>query len=168
MKLSENEQRVLHELVANSRETDTEMSARIGISTTGVGKIRKKLEATGVIRRYLPHISLERLGFDSMLMLTLKVEDTEDGLSLFDSPNLITTLRLSTSERTHLALYAFRNVMYANQFLHSLKRENYGKLEVVEAQVLSPSSLIKPLSISVMLEPVEDVEECDLISKLKG
>ncbi len=165
MRMSENERRVLHELVANSRETDTEMSARIGISTTGVGKIRKKLEATGVIRRYLPHISLERLGFDSMLMLTLKIEDTEDGLSLFDSPNLIATLRLCTSERTHLALYAFRSLMHANQFLHSLKRENYGKLEIVETQVLSPSSLIKPLSISVILEPVE---ECDLISKLKG
>ncbi|MHC1571030.1 MAG: Lrp/AsnC family transcriptional regulator [Methermicoccaceae archaeon] len=165
MKLSENEGKVLQELIKNSRTTDTEVSTRIGISTTGVGKIRKKLEATGVIRRYLPHISLEKMGFNSMLMVILKIEDAEEGLALFDSPNLITAIRLCTSERTHLALYAFRSPMHANQFLHSLKRENYGSLEIVETHIFSPTNLVKPLSLSLMLE---GPEECDLVSKLKG
>ncbi|HIH69648.1 Lrp/AsnC family transcriptional regulator [Methermicoccus shengliensis] len=165
MMLSENERKVLQELIINSRATDTEVSSRTGISTTGVGKIRKKLENSRLIRRYVPHLSLEKLGFESIVLLVLRIEDTEDALSLFDSPNLISALRLCTSERTHLALYAFKDTMQASHFVHSLRRENYGTLEVVEAHILSPRNVIKPLSLCVMLEPIEG---CDLVAKLRG
>lgn len=165
MMLSENERKVLQELIINSRATDTEVSSRTEISTTGVGKIRKKLESSGLIRRYVPHLSLEKLGFESIVLLVLRIENTEDALSLFDSPNLISALRLCTSERTHLALYAFKDTTQASHFVHSLRRENYGTLEVVEAHILSPRNVIKPLSLCVMLEPIEG---CDLVAKLRG
>jgi len=165
MTLSENERKVLKELILNSRATDTEVSNRTGISTTGVGKIRKKLESSGLICRYVPHLSLEKLGFGCMLLLLMRIEDGDDALSLFDGPNLISALRLCTSEYTHLALYAFKDATQASRFMHSLRRENRGILEVMEAHIISPRNVIKPLSLCVMLEPIEG---CDLVAKLRG
>jgi len=139
MNLSSNEKRVMKLLLANGRATDTEISRQIGLSTTGVGKIRKKLEARGLIERYGLELDIEALGLAVLTVVRYRVlskawqkhgERVNDILA--SSPNCVACIRLHGGNATHVVAYVFSDIRSAEDYLNAVQSELCDYLEVRE------------------------------------
>jgi len=116
MKLTVNDKKTLSLLLEDGRTTDATISESLGITKQAVGRIRKKLEKTGIIRRYTVELDYERLGIHvfAIVLASLtdewrKMGELEATEALGSDPNLIKAFRVSRGEITHILVYAFKN-----------------------------------------------------------
>ncbi|MCK4491489.1 MAG: winged helix-turn-helix transcriptional regulator, partial [Candidatus Altiarchaeales archaeon] len=72
MKLIRNEKGVLKFLIENGRVSDKEISRKLDITSQAVGKIRRKLEASGIIKGYSTIVDYEKLGINVMAIALFK------------------------------------------------------------------------------------------------
>ena len=72
MKLDLINKRLLKELQANARISNTELGRRIGISSPAISERLKKLEDLGLIKGYGAQISYQDLGYQLKAIITLK------------------------------------------------------------------------------------------------
>ena len=72
VKLTNNEKKTLKLLLQNGRATDTDISQDLKITKQAVGKIRKKLEETGIIRGYSPEVDYGKMGISTFAIAILK------------------------------------------------------------------------------------------------
>ncbi len=117
MKLRSNEKKTLTFLLEDGRITDTAIAKKLGITKQAVGRIRKKLEKAGVIKKYTAQLDYERLGIHTFAVVLasltdkwLEMGELEATERLIDNPNIIRVFRISRGEITHTLVYAFRNL----------------------------------------------------------
>jgi DNA-binding Lrp family transcriptional regulator len=79
MLLKEIEQKMLSELIKNSRRSDRELAKAIGTSQPTATRIRSKLEKDGIIKEYTTIPSLDKIGY-SILALTFVKLDLKNSL----------------------------------------------------------------------------------------
>jgi len=116
MKLTVNDKKTLRLLLEDGRTTDATISESLGITKQAVGRIRKKMEKMGIIRRYTVELDYERLGIHvfAIVLASLtdewrKMGEMEATEVLGSDPNLIKAFRVSRGEITHILVYAFKN-----------------------------------------------------------
>lgn len=150
MNLSSNEKNVMKLLLGNARATDTEISRQIGLSTTGVGKIRKKLESRGLVERYGVELDIEALGLNVLTVVRYNVlarawEAHGENINtiLASSPNCVGCIRLQGGGSTHLVMYAFSDVRSAEGYLNAVQSELYDYLEVKDVCHLLVQDILK-------------------------
>ncbi len=151
IQLTKNEKKTLKLLLRNARVSDSDIAARLQITSQAVGKIRRKLEKT-VIRSYTVNLDFSKLGLEvfslAVARLTpagqdygeLQVEQT-----LNSNPNIIWVYRLPKATSTHVIFYGFRSILEQEQFFHSARMRStlHRYLEVQEIYTFSCNSIVK-------------------------
>ena len=150
MNLARNERRVLRILVEDGRSTDTELSEKLNITSQAVGKIRRKLEDDGVIKRYTAVIDYEKIGikvfavalfkFVPEVWKTLKGENIDERLT---GSNIINFYRIPEGDMTHIVVYGFRNMDELDHYFHTLQTERGHISEIRKLYIFSAKSLKK-------------------------
>ena len=150
MELTRNERRVLKFLIENGRATDTELSEKLNITSQAVGKIRRKLEDDGVIKRYTAVIDYEKIGikvfavalfkFVPEVWKTLKGENIDERLT---GSNIINFYRIPEGDVTHIVVYGFRNMDELDHYFHTLQTERGHISEIRKLYIFSAKSLKK-------------------------
>jgi len=117
MKLTNNDKKTLTLLLEDGRMTDTAIAKKLGITKQAVGRIRKKLEKKGIIRRYTTQLDYERLGIHTFAIVLasltdkwLKMGELEATEQLVRDPNITKVFRVARGEITHILVYAFKNL----------------------------------------------------------
>lgn len=153
VKLTLNEKKTLKMLISNGRVSDTEIAKKLRITKQAVGKIRRKLETSGIIKSYLPKLDYGKMGINTFAIGILKftpkawedmgeigIEDKLTGL-----PHVIDVYRIPEGSATHIALYGFRDLTELDKYFHTIKTiaslNQY--IEIQKVYVFSHHSLIK-------------------------
>jgi DNA-binding Lrp family transcriptional regulator len=152
-KFTKNERLVLKFLIQNGRMSDTAISEKLTITTQAVGKIRKKLEASNLIKGYVATIDYEKLGIKAFGLAWMKFlpkgwnELGELGIEKFlaEMPQVINAYRIPEGNSTHVALFGFKDVSEMDFFFSQLKTKHpHGQyIEMQKLFVFSTYSLIK-------------------------
>jgi DNA-binding Lrp family transcriptional regulator len=146
MELSENERRVLKNLLQNSRAQDAEVARRLGITAQAVRKIRKKLEEMKVIKGYTTLVDYEKLGINILAIAHFRIKSrAEEALIRWkiESPYLINFYRLLEGDITHIAIYGFQSLREMDQYFHMIQSEGGHVSELARVHVLPVDSILK-------------------------
>ena len=164
MKLLDNEKRVLRFLIENGRMSDMDISRRLNITSQAVGKIRRKLEAEGIIKRYSTNVDYEKLGIHVLAMAffkftqesrkTLKEEDIEERVK---GPHIIDFYRVPEGDVTHIVTYGFRNLEELDHYFHILQTERGHISEIKRLYILSARSMRKNSDKELFIKLIDEM-----------
>ncbi len=164
---TDNESRVLKEIIKEPRCPNMTIARRLDLSSAGVGKIRDKLGKRGLIQGYRADINLEALGLNSFAILHIRV--TPAGWKynggrgveeyIVSNPNIVSVYRVPGGEVTHILFCVFRNLTEIDSFLHVIQAQLSDYLEVVESYLFSHDSILKDTYNDLLLKIVDEVDE---------
>ncbi|MEM4267364.1 MAG: Lrp/AsnC family transcriptional regulator [Candidatus Woesearchaeota archaeon] len=151
MMLTKNEKKTLKMLLENSRITDSEIAAELGITSQAVGKIRRKLEQS-IIDSYTINLNAAKLGIRTYAMAIARL--TREGMDkgeleveehLLKNAHIISVYRLPSSSSTHMILFGFKDLDELDTFFHSqsAKQNLHNYIEINELFTFSHNSLVK-------------------------
>ena len=69
---------ILAELTANARASHTELSGRVGLSSTALARRQKTLEENGYIKGYQAALDLTRFGLGTTVLVRIALESQSD------------------------------------------------------------------------------------------
>jgi DNA-binding Lrp family transcriptional regulator len=76
---------ILSELATNRRASQTELSERVGLSSTAIARRQKALEEQGIIQGYPALLDLTRFGPSTTVLVMISLESkSEDALQSFE------------------------------------------------------------------------------------
>lgn len=163
MELTRNERRVLEFLVENGRATDTELAERLNITSQAVGKIRKNLEAEGIIKGYSTTVDYEKIGikvfavalfkFIPEVWKSMKDRDIDERIR---GPNIINFYRVPEGDVTHIVTYGFRSLDELDGYFHILQTERGHISEIRKLYVFSAKSLKKDSPKDLYIKVLKD------------
>ncbi len=149
--LSSNEREFLKLIIENSRQPDSEIAKKLNISTQAVGKIRKKLENNGVIKKYCCDLDFKKMGIDifALIFLKIKIKAWEDFgsekafmESLKKLPGVLLSFFPSNSNIDLVTLRGFRSSEELDKFIRLAKSAYNQHFDIVETYIFSEYSLI--------------------------
>ncbi len=150
MRLIQNERRLLKYLVQNARLTDTACSEKLKISTQAVGKMRKKLENTGFIKRYTAQLNHDALGIKVFSVTLLRLSPMgwqyykqPDKLQKELSKNLVMLIQPQQGAITHIAVHAFRDLNELDHYFQVFNSHFSKLIEVRGIWSFSATSILK-------------------------
>ncbi len=153
IKLTRNEKKALKLLIKDGRITDTEISRHLKITKQAVGKIRKKLEKSGIVKGYTTRVDYGKLGLNTFAFAIMKFtpkswEDMgELGIEekIANLPHMINVYRIPEGSATHIALCGFRNLTELDDYFHTIKvSSDLNKyVQIIKIYIFSHHSLIK-------------------------
>ena len=164
MKLIRNEKGVLKFLIENGRVSDKEISRKLDITSQAVGKIRRKLEASGIIKGYSTIVDYEKLGINVMAIAlfkftpesrkTLREEDIDERVK---GHHIIDFYRVPEGDVTHIVTYGFRSLEELDHYFHILQTERGHISEIKKLYILSAKSLRKNSPQELLLKIIDDM-----------
>jgi DNA-binding Lrp family transcriptional regulator len=109
---------VLKELLKNARASDTAIAKKIGVTPPAVLKIRRKLEAEGLIRGYIPDVDFGKLGISVMTVHFVKIlpaaweelGEAELSKRIQAVPNIIFASRVMDPSVSYVFICAFSDM----------------------------------------------------------
>lgn len=102
--LDEIDRGILHMLQTDARNNTTrEIGEAVGVSAGTVRNRIEKLEETGVIQGYVPHLNYEKAGFQLKILLTCTANDPSDALTreLLDEHGVVTVRKLLAGDENY-------------------------------------------------------------------
>jgi DNA-binding Lrp family transcriptional regulator len=165
MELTKNEKKVLKLLIDNARISDSDIAAKLGISSQAIGKIRRKLEST-VIDSYTLNLNYPKMGVTIFAVAIAKIN--REGLDkgqleveqeLQKNPHVIRVYRIPKQSSTHLISYGFKDMAELDNFFYSpkMKQGLHNFLETQELFIFSHNSLIKNSSSQLFHKMIDDM-----------
>lgn len=154
MQLNKNERLVLTQLIEDGRATDASIARKIGITTQAVRKIRKKLESSGIIKRYNTIIDYEAIGLKAFAIAMIKI--TEKGWNNFNEkivqncPYIIGAFKVPEGDVTHIFIYGFDSLEKLDKYFQSINQKLCGLMEIKKVHIFSNSSFLKNSPVQVL------------------
>ena len=168
-KLSENERWAIKYLIEDGRLSNTSLGERLNISSQAAGKLRKKLEAKGIIKGYSPIIDYEMMGVEVFAIAFFKFKsenwerlEADDIKKRIKGPHLIRFYRFLQGDTTHMVLYGFRNLKEMDNYFHILQTERGHVSELLKVMVLSPSSILKDSADDLFVKLIDMLDSDEL------
>jgi len=165
MKLTRNDKRVLKFLIRNGRSQDSDIAKELKITPQAVGKIRKKLESSGVIKGYSTIIDYGKLGIDVIAIALFKftpearktILTEEDIDERIKGPHIINFYRIPEGDVTHIVVYGFRNLEELDHYFHVLQTERGHISEIKKLYILSTKSLRKNSDQELLIKIIDEM-----------
>ncbi|PKP58184.1 MAG: hypothetical protein CVT88_07755 [Candidatus Altiarchaeales archaeon HGW-Altiarchaeales-1] len=156
MKWTRNERKVLGYLIENAKITDSEIAEKLHITPQAVGKIRKKLETSGVIKGYHAVVDLEKTGINVIAIGMFKFnidafgesENIRESIDTditkrIQNPLIINFYRLPEGDITHIVVYGFKTINELDSYFHTLQAKRGHISELKNLYILSVKSMKK-------------------------
>ncbi|MFH1174852.1 MAG: Lrp/AsnC family transcriptional regulator [archaeon] len=149
--LTKNDRKALKLLLHNARISDSDIAAKLNISSQAVGKIRKKLEQQ-IIERYTLELNYAKLGVQifAVVLAKLTKEGMDKGIlevehELAKHANVLRACKIPNGNHTHIILYGFKDIQELDSFFNAERmRQNLHKyLESQDVYMFSNKSIIK-------------------------
>lgn len=125
MKLSKNDKKTLKLLLGNGRITDTEIAEKLRITKQAVGKIRKKLESSGIILGYSTKVDYFKMGIHAFAAAIMHL--TQEGMNRFseavleqmikENQNVLYAYKLPEGLSAYLVVFGFRDISELDRLL---------------------------------------------------
>ncbi len=154
--LNKNEKNVLKLLVDNGRVLDKEVASKLKISAQAVGKIRKRLENSGIIKGYCANVDFKKLGIESFAMLFFEVlpsfwEKYSGQITkknsffelLKEMPQMIFSVNLLSSNYNFFSLEGFRNQNEMENHINLIRIKNRDFYKISKIETFSVDSILK-------------------------
>jgi Lrp/AsnC family leucine-responsive transcriptional regulator len=145
--LNRNDKAFLTAIIANGRSTDIGIARELRITPQAVGKIRGKLEDTGIIKGYSADIDYITIGINVIAIVRLKVHplyNRETHLWADPCMTQVYALPGSRHNATHIAICAFRDIHELSSYFAQLQTSKYENLiQVGKIDIISAKSLVK-------------------------
>ncbi len=163
MKLKNNEKLALKLMVSNPDISNNEIAENLGITTQAVGKIKRQLHSKGIIERKEYVLNYEKIGVGLLAFALIKImpkafrkfSKTELD-KILQPPNVIQSYVIPQTSVTHIMVYAFRNVDEYDNYFKKLQTELGEFVEIKEAFILSPKSMIKSSPKEMFLKIIDE------------
>ncbi len=103
---------ILAQLASNARVSQTELSERVGLSSTAVARRQKALEENGFVRGYGANLDLRRFGLSVTVLVRISLESqSEEALQNFETavvkcPSVVRCFLMSGSDDYLLTVVA--------------------------------------------------------------
>ncbi len=167
VKLTHNEKKSLKILIENGRASDTKIAKQLRITKQAVGKIRKKLENSGIIKGYSTVLDYGKLGVNTFAVTVFKFtlksweELGEFGIEqkVAELPHVIDVYRIPQGSATHIALCGFRDLQELDGYFHTLKTvPQYNQyMEIKDIFIFSQHSLIKNSPVQLFHKIIDEM-----------
>lgn len=156
LKLTLRERQVLNELLKNCKISDQEIARRLKTSRPTVLKIRRRLEAKGLLKGYMPIIDFERLGLNIHAVIFYRWKDYSKSKELErvmkfikELPEIILFVKgEGVGSKTDLIISVHKDLKDYETFIRKLKYECRDSIESVEVFLSSMDGISKGYDLS--------------------
>jgi len=163
----DNMRKVLSALIEDPTITNITIANRLGLSSTGIGKIRDRLETNGIIKGYNAQIQYEMLGLNAFGILHVKVTSKgwnykgHKGIQeiITSNPNIVGAYRVPGRDITHILLCVFRNLIELDRFIHVTQSQLSDYIKIVDRYIFSSEGIIKESYTDLFLKIVNELDE---------
>ncbi len=166
MKLTLREKFVLSKLLDDPEISNTEISKEMDVTTQAVGKIRRRLHKSGIIKGQELVIDYEKLGLGLVVIVLIKImpkafkKFSKAKLDKLLQPrNCIQSYGIPKTNVTHIMIYAFRNIDEYDSYFKALLTELGDYIEIKNTYVISPKSIIKSSNKDLFLKTIEEMDK---------
>lgn len=166
-KLTENDKKVLREIILHSKIADNKIANEMGISPQAVFKIRNKLEQIGIIKGYSPIIDFKKLGINKIALIILKFKPTiwkkysEEAISdrIKKIPYIISAYRIANDAHTsHIILMGFRDSEQREHYITDIQTKFTNEIEINHIYSFSSESIITQNPIGLLNEMIDKTD----------
>jgi DNA-binding Lrp family transcriptional regulator len=163
MKLTENEKKTLKMLLKNARTSDAEIARHLNVTTQATRKIRQKLEAEKIIKRYAAILDYEKLGVKAFAIAMMKA--MPDAIEKFGmdviqksskDPCIVSFFRIPRGDVTHIALFGFRDLTELDNYFHIMQTKYARYIEIRRIYVFSNKSFLKQSATSLFEKIIDE------------
>ncbi|MBU0757285.1 MAG: Lrp/AsnC family transcriptional regulator [Nanoarchaeota archaeon] len=166
VKLTNNEKKVLLNIIQEGRVADTDMAKTMNISQQGVFRIRRKLEDSGIIEGYYPNINFKKIGINLIQILGAKINpevwkikrEHEIASVLKKIPYLLHAYRITGYDITYMLTLGFKDIHQKDRFMKKLETTFIHQIEVVWSYNFSVENIVKLDPLSLLYESITDKE----------
>ena len=136
-------QRLVQELLKNSKRSDRELSKVIGVSQPTITRMRKTLEKSGYIQEYTVMPALEKLRFEiialNFISISTKPEDMKEIHKWFqENPKILfSSSGEGLNGKTLLVVSIHKDFTDFSEFTHELRRSLASRAISVESFLAS-------------------------------
>ena len=148
--LTGNEKKVIEFLAQNSRISDSDIASKLMLSSSSVARIRERLAAKGIIKKYSLDIDYDALGISCYVVAFYGATDkwwtNVDELNVFkiaSSNYIISMFRTNEKQLSYIILYGFSTNRAANIYFNEIQRV-YAEYLIIEKLIfLSKENILK-------------------------
>lgn len=159
-KLTENDKKVLKQVIESSKITDSKIAINMHISPQAVFKIRAKLEQLGIIKGYMPIIHYKKIGINIMAFIIFKIKPnvwarfSDSTVSEYISkiPYIISAYRVADVQASHILLLGFRDTAQKERYLAQIQTKYANNIELKEVYTFSVDKIITQNPIGMLNE----------------
>jgi DNA-binding Lrp family transcriptional regulator len=164
---SNNEDAVLLAIVENPLVSDSTIAKKLGLSSAGVGKIRRKIERNGLIEGYEARVNYGEVGLHTFAIIHVKVTNVgwkyRGRLGVQDllvaNQNIVRAYRIPGRDVTHILCCAFRNLTELDKFIKVIQAQLSDYIEVVQTYVFSSEGILKDRPKDLLLKLISEGDE---------
>jgi len=158
---------VLKAIITEPSVSNISIANELGLSCTGIGKIREKLETRGIIEGYDVKVNLESLGLTTFCLIHIKV--TKEGWNyqghlgvqdyITSNPNIVSVYRVPGRDITHILFCVFRNIKELDRFIHAIQAQLSDYVQLTDTYVFSHDSIVKDSRTDLLVKIIDEVED---------
>lgn len=159
MKITMN--RLLAELLKDSKKSDREIAKILGVSQPTVSRMRNKLAKDGLIQDYTIIPDFAKLGFEILAVSCFKSREkkelTEKAVKVtMSKPNIVLAAACEGMGMNGMVVSLHKNYSDYSNFIRELRNEGGNDLESSSTFLVALSGLVvKPFSLKYLAELVE-------------
>lgn len=128
-------------LLRNGRASNSSIAKRLKISRQSVSRMRRKLEAMGLIKDYYAELDYGLMGVNAFALALFDIEDSHEEEVM--SQNMICFYKVITNSATHIALYAFDSLDKLDDYFKNLESKNSKFIKMLELHVFPKKCMLK-------------------------
>jgi Lrp/AsnC family leucine-responsive transcriptional regulator len=141
--IDEIDKKILYHLSADSRMSIERLSELVSLSPTPVRRRVRRLEETGILKRYTIDVDMEKCGFGQLMYVYIKLQSRDrETISKFEArvrtlPE-VTVCNLVTGTFDYILEVRSKGMADYNDFLHNVLAELPGAFGIETSVVISP------------------------------
>jgi Lrp/AsnC family leucine-responsive transcriptional regulator len=141
--IDEIDKKILYHLSADGRMSIERLSELVSLSPTPVRRRVRRLEETGILKRYTIDVDMEKCGFGQLMYVYIKLQSRDrETISKFEARvrmlSEIAVCNLVTGTFDYILEVRSKGMADYNDFLHNVLAELPGAFGIETSVVISP------------------------------
>lgn len=165
-RLTENDRIVLKKILDMKKIPDSDIAKSMQLSPQAIFKIREKLEASGIIKGYMPIIDFKKIGVKILTLMIVRLSSniwkkfSDDQISekIAKAPYVIDAYRVANEDASHIILLAFRDIDQKERYISEIQTKFTEEVQIKESYTFSVDKIILHNPIGVLHEIINKKE----------